>query len=764
MKSSVWLKVIAGLVFVGVALTAAAYIAGFMFLVANKTNPLNTTLTTYYEYWYWYYDDPAQKGRLQFAAAASLVLSFGVPLFLMGIVNQKVRSLHGDARFANASEVRASGLMGNTGIIVGQFMGRYLMLAGQLFVLLAAPTRSGKGVGIVIPNLLNFSDSLVVLDVKQENYDITSGYRARYGQEVYMVNFFAEDCRTHRWNPLSYISENPHFRVGDILAIGFILYPAGDSKDAFFNDQARNLFLGLVLYLVETPELPRTIGEALRQSSGKGKGLKKHLADLIEERETSERPLSESCTDAIYRFIANSENTLASILASFNAPLTIFANPIVDAATSADDFLLTEVRKKRMSIYVGITPDKLPQAGLILNLFFSQLINLNTKELPQKNPDLKYQCLLLMDEFTALGKVEIIKQAVSYMAGYNLRLLPIIQSMSQLVSVYGEHDARTLATNHALNIMYPPKENKDAQEYSETLGYFTEKSTSSSKNFKGGFSLNGGGASRGESVSDQKRALMMPQELREMGQDKEIVILENTKPIMAEKVMYYKDHAFIDRLKEVSPTLASLDKQFGPLFFPKLPTKKQLEDVISSGELGLPMPTLDLDLHLARVESRTRYITEEDLAADGSEEGGLNLAALAHDFDDLPALDDPENPSAESVAALVGDFFSRLEQSEGPFEEEGGDLVEESVNGAGGMGREVIDSDGVISFVHDDQPDSSGGVDLSLLDSGGGSDLVDSHGGLDLSALDNGLELVALDKGGSPGVDLSLLDDSLLDK
>jgi type IV secretory pathway TraG/TraD family ATPase VirD4 len=110
---------------------------------------------------------------------------------------------------------------------------------------------------------------------------------------------------------------------------------------------------------------------------------------------------------------------------------------VLDKATSSNDFLLTDVRKKKMTIYIGIQPNKLAESRLIINLFFSQLINLNTKELPKSNPDLKYQCLLLMDEFTSIGKVEIIASAVSYMAGYNIRLLPIIQSMSQLDATYG---------------------------------------------------------------------------------------------------------------------------------------------------------------------------------------------------------------------------------------------------------------------------------------------------------------------------------------
>src|SRR4029079_16063445 len=120
-------------------------------------------------------------------------------------------------------------------------------------------------------------DSVVVLDIKGENYDVTADFRALHAQAVYAFSPFDEEARSHRWNPLSDVRTSPLHRVGDLLAIGQALFPSdggNTSSEAFFNDQARNLFLGVGLYLLETPELPRTIGEMLRQSSGKGQNPK----------------------------------------------------------------------------------------------------------------------------------------------------------------------------------------------------------------------------------------------------------------------------------------------------------------------------------------------------------------------------------------------------------------------------------------------------------------------------------------------------------
>src|SRR5205085_5576831 len=111
------------------------------------------------------------------------------------------RSLHGDARFATKKEIADAGLLGNDGIILGRLGNRYLMLPGQQGVELEAPPRSGKGVGVVIPNLLNWPGSVIVSDIKGENFMRTAGYRAVHGQEVHLFDPLSERERSARWNP-----------------------------------------------------------------------------------------------------------------------------------------------------------------------------------------------------------------------------------------------------------------------------------------------------------------------------------------------------------------------------------------------------------------------------------------------------------------------------------------------------------------------------------------------------------------------------------
>jgi type IV secretion system protein VirD4 len=566
-----WLFGVLAFVFLTVAFV---WLSGAALFLLFKTNPWGkVNFSTWLTYWEASQANPAMIKKLKSALLLAGGVAYGIPLLLWLSSLRNPRKLHGDARFANAEEMRASGLLAPlkqtpSAILVGKYKGRYLSFGGQQFAMVAAPTRSGKGVSIVVPNLLSWQDSVVVLDIKQENFDITAGFRTALGQKVYLFNPFAEDRRSHRYNPLGYVRDDTN-RIGDLQSIAKVFYPA-EGKETFFDEQAANLFLGLGLYLCETPERPRTLGELLRVSSGDGSPIRDYLLGLITKRASSGAPLSKPCIQALHRFCSASDNTLASILASFNAPLAMWANPLVEASTATNDFDLRDVRKQKMSIYVGIKPDHLHEAGRLLNLFFSQLVNLNM-EMPSKNLALRYSCLLLLDEFTAIGKVAILAKAVSYMAGYNLRLLPIIQSQSQLLSVYGPEDARTFVTNHALQVLFAPREQKDAQEYSEMLGYQTFEAKSKSRQHGG---KSGGG--RSTSVSEQRRALMLPQEIRELGLDKEIISLENTKPILCEKIRYYDDPYFTSRLLPAPAVpLLVLDLSSAGIFLPPMKHAEQ---------------------------------------------------------------------------------------------------------------------------------------------------------------------------------------------
>jgi len=567
------------------------YISGAIFLGTQNLDPNQASLLTLYQYWYYYRSDTNVSPWLYGAAGIGL-LPVLLPAAFM--VKPKKPGQFGDAKFASRTDIKKAGLLGHEGLIVGKLGSKYLMFGGQQHAIISAPTRSGKGVGIVIPNLLNWPESLVVLDIKQENWDITSGFRKRHGQACYLFNPAAADYRTHRYNPLAYISDDANFRINDVQKIANMLFPDVDGVDLIWTATPRTLFLGLVLLLVETPGKPVTLGQVVRETLVEGDGAK-YFARMVNERAEAGNPYSDACIRAINSYTSiTADNTRTGVIASFRSRLEIWLNPFVDAATAANDFDLRELRKKRISVYLGITPDNLERMAPLVNLFFQQAIDLNTRELPAQDKSLKYTCLLLMDEFTAIGEISVLNKGISYIAGYNLRMLPIIQSPSQLVDVYGEEGAKTFTTNHALNIVYPPKasDSQAAKDISEWLGNQTIRGVSVTKSKS---ILKRNSADQNLQISDQQRALLLPQEITSLKQGKELVIMENTPPILANKVVYFKDKVFIDRLKLISKSLRKLGK--AP------PTRKQLEHAIQSGELAAPVPKIDLTAHQKSIQN-----------------------------------------------------------------------------------------------------------------------------------------------------------------
>ena len=340
--------------------------------------------------------------------------------------------------------------------------------------------------------------------------------------------------------------------IGDIANIFFPANSGNDTSD-YFNSQAQRLFTGLVLYMIETPERPCTLAELMRIAESPVP-LNDWIVQTIEQRKSEGRELSAECVQALMSYAGNpAENTRGGIDSTMKAPLIIFTDPVVAAATSASDFRLDKVRKKKMTIYVGIQPNALPRFSKLLNIMFSQLLGINTQVLPEQDDGLKHQCLVLLDEFTALGKIEIVQKSVAFMAGYNMRLMLIFQSKSQVEGVYGKEGAKDIFANMACQVEYTPTEQDQAEELSRKLGTQTVKGKSVSRN-RG----KGGGGSI--STSDQSRALMLPQELKEMDAEKEIIFFRRTPPIFCDKAFYYTSpDVFGKRMKRVEEPAQGLD-------------------------------------------------------------------------------------------------------------------------------------------------------------------------------------------------------------
>ena len=486
--------------------------------------------------WLWYYrSDPLLHLWLQRGA----LVSGAIALVMLLVLLKRSRSLHGEARFASESEVRREQLRAKSGIIVGQKGGRYLVFGGTEHVLLEAPTRAGKGVGIVIPNLLSWADSVVVLDVKRENWDITAGFRARHGQKVYLFDPLNAEGRTARYNPLSFIDRLDDIEVvNELQKIGGMLFPAPEKSDPFWAEAARAAFVGVGALVAANPALPFTIGEIYRRLTEGDP--KVELPKVVEEAQKRGQRLSQACVSALSDFTSASDNSFSGIKQTITSKLNLWLNPYVDAATSETDFDLRRVRRERISIYLGVSPDNIDRIAPVYNLFLQQLIDLNTRELPATGGQVPV--LILLDEFARLGKAPVIASAFSYVAGYGLRLLPVIQSRSQPRGIYGADVTDEIIANCGLEVVFTPKELRVANELSERLGFFTMSVKSKSRTIHGML------ANRSISESDQRRALMMPQELMQMPKGDLLLLRGGIPPVRACKIKYYRSKRFTGRI------------------------------------------------------------------------------------------------------------------------------------------------------------------------------------------------------------------------
>ncbi|WP_372784802.1 type IV secretory system conjugative DNA transfer family protein [Phenylobacterium sp.] len=489
--------------------------------------------------WFWYFrGDPSVRRWLGIGLlTAGMVLAVGA----LGILRNLRAPLYGAACWAREADLRRGGFRAARGILVGRSAGRPLIFGGSEHVMLYAPTRSGKGVGVVIPNLLNWPDSAVVLDVKRENWDATAGFRAAHGQEVVMFDPLDAEGRTARFNPLGHIDRaDPVAVIDELQKLAVMLFPAPPNADPFWAEAARTGLIGVGALVAVLPDRPFSLGAIYRElTEGDPRA---RLPERLRACAAAGVPVPNACASAVDDFCSASENTFASIKQTITARMNLWLNPRVCAATDASDFDLRDLRNRRLSLYLTVSPDNLARVAPLYNLLLQQLIDLNTRERPTPTHN-AVPVLVVLDEFARLGHASVLAHAFAYVAGYGLRLLPVLQSPAQLRAEYGPDVTEEIIANCGAEIAFAPKELKVAQDLSERLGFYTYAGRAQSR--PSGLSP----GRRSQTESDQRRALMLPQELIQMPPDRLLILRAGLPAIRGRKIAYYRERVFKARLR-----------------------------------------------------------------------------------------------------------------------------------------------------------------------------------------------------------------------
>lgn len=530
-----------------------------------------------------------------------LCLFILIPLFfiLLLLFSKKPFHLHGNASLITDKELGESTLLKKGTkypdlfigrVANGKYKGRLIRASGNAPVSLIAGTREGKGVSFAIPNMLAYTDSVVVLDPKGELYEKTAGYRRSVGHKIFLFSpdsfaFNEESLKNNKvysdvWNVFDTVRNNDLFRDNDLNQIGLNFFPF--TPDEIWNDSALSLFVTVGNYIfdrynsvgnsgIKNDEFYPSIPLMLKIQAEKG-DFKKYFDEVLGEVERGTLTLSETTIRGIRKYVNNADKTRQSIDTTFNSALNMFNNPMCAFTTSGKStFNFNRCRAEKISIYFVINPNNMDAYKRLINLFFSKLIEQNMDFLPEKNPVYKYQLLVMLDEFATLGEVSIIAESITHISGYNIRLALIFQDVNQLEDedVYGKNKTHTILSSCEVEINFPPISiNDEAERLSKAIGDITYKLKDCSR------SSSRGGGSTTRSVKLEKRALYLPQEIVALGKEvyylakkgtglkkifskkirtelgvKEIIFKKRTSPIICDKIIYFDDEFFSTRAK-----------------------------------------------------------------------------------------------------------------------------------------------------------------------------------------------------------------------
>ena len=495
--------------------------------------------------WWWFaYDAYAPsifvEGAYIAASGGIIAAAVAIGMSVWRAREAKNVETYGSARWARPEEVAAAGLLGPDGVVLGWLDRAYLRHDGPEHVLCFAPTRSGKGVGLVVPSLLTWPGSAIVHDIKGENWQLTAGFRA---QHCRVLLFDPTNAKSAAYNPLLEVRRG-EWEVRDVQNIADILVDPEGSLDKrnHWEKTSHALLVGAILHVLYAEEDKTLAGVAAFLSDPK-RPIESTLAAMMKTAHLGEAGVHPVVASAARELLNKSDNERSGVLSTAMSFLGLYRDPVVAEVTRRCDWRISDIvgGKLPTTLYLVVPPSDINRTKPLIRLILNQIGRRLTEDLQAKSG--RRRLLLMLDEFPALGRLDFFESALAFMAGYGIKSFLIAQSLNQIEKAYGQNNS--ILDNCHVRVSFATNDERTAKRVSDALGTATE--VRAMKNYAGS-RLSPWLGHLMISRSDTARPLLTPGEVMQLPPTDEIVMVAGTAPIRAKKARYYEDERFQERV------------------------------------------------------------------------------------------------------------------------------------------------------------------------------------------------------------------------
>ena len=496
-------------------------------------------------FWWWYaYDAYAPhvfvEGAYIAASGGFISIAVAMGMSVWRAREARTAATYGSARWATRSEILAAGLTAPDGVVLGRFERDYLRHDGPEHVLCFAPTRSGKGVGLVVPTLLTWPGSCIVHDIKGENWTLTSGFRSRHGR---VLLFDPTNAKSAAYNPLLEVRRG-EWEVRDVQNVADVLVdPEGSlERRNHWEKTSHALLVGAILHVLYA-EPDKTLAGVAGFLSDPKRPIEVTLRAMMTTAHLGEAGPHPVIASAARELLNKSENERSGVLSTAMSFLGLYRDPVVAKVTHHCDWRIRDLVEgdRPATLYLVVPPSDISRTKPLVRLILNQIGRRLTEDLHAKGR--RHRLLLMLDEFPALGRLDFFESALAFMAGYGLKSFLIAQSLNQIEKAYGPNNA--ILDNCHVRVSFATNDERTAKRVSDALGTATE--MRAMKNYAG-HRLSPWLGHLMVSRQETARPLLTPGEIMQLSPSDELVLVSGVPPIRARKARYYEDIRLTERV------------------------------------------------------------------------------------------------------------------------------------------------------------------------------------------------------------------------